>query len=96
MQTWYARLDDVAPIAHRRGLDPKAALDASYAARTAADWRALRDRYGIDYAVVPDTVALPFPAVHRAPGWTVHALAETTGAPPDGSDGARGMEPESL
>lgn len=75
MQVWADRLLEVAPIAPPpRGSDPRAALDRAYAAQTPGDWLALASRYGADYAVVPDSVRLPFPVAHREPGWAVVRL----------------------
>jgi len=69
MQAWRRRLHDVAPIAPpARGSDPRAALDRRYAARTPAEWAALCAAYGVDYAVVPDSVRLPYPTVFDVPG----------------------------
>lgn len=67
MQAWRRRLHDVAPIATPpRGSDPRDALDQSYASRSAAAWAALCETYGVDYAVVPDSVRLPYPTVFTA------------------------------
>lgn len=72
MQQWYRRLHAVAPIARPpRGSDPRAALDRRYAAHTVAEWERLRAAYGIDFAVVPDSVRLPYPVAFHTDGWTV-------------------------
>lgn len=75
MQTWAERLLEVAPIdPPPRGADPRPDLDRAYAAQSPGDWIALASRYGADYAVVPDSLALPFPVAHHDRGWTVVRL----------------------
>lgn len=74
MQLWHRRLMSVAPVAPPRGSDPRVALDRSYAARSASEWRRLRAAYDVDLAVVPDTLRLPFPVVFRTDGWQVVRL----------------------
>lgn len=76
MRTWYARLQAVAPIRWPGPrADRKPLLDAAYAARTAAQWRAIGTRYGVDYVVAaPGAPALPFAVAHRVEDWTVYAL----------------------
>ncbi len=85
MQTWYRRLMAVAPIPPPPpGSDRKPLLDSSYHARTAADWLALRTRFGVDYVLVEARrTRLPFPVAYRNAEWTAHLLEDGRGATTD-------------